>query len=56
MKLVLILDHMARNQLIPPESKTVEDYGHKLRAFFDAAKSVCAARDERTDGQYCVWP
>jgi hypothetical protein len=44
LKLVLILDHMARNQLVPPDSKAVEDYGHKLRALFDAAKSVCAVR------------
>jgi len=27
LKLVLILDHMARNQLVPPDSKAVEDYG-----------------------------
>lgn len=44
LKLVLILDHMALNQLVPPDSKTVEDYGHKHRALFDAAKAVCAAR------------
>ena len=43
LKLILILDHMARNQLIPPDSKTVEDYGHKLRSLFDAAKGACAA-------------
>ncbi len=43
LKLILILDHMARNQLVPPDSKTVEDYGHKLRSLFDAAKGVCAA-------------
>jgi hypothetical protein len=35
---------MARNQLVPPDSKTVEDYGHKLRALFDAAKAICATR------------
>jgi hypothetical protein len=45
LKLVLILDHMARNQLVPPDSKTVEDYGHKLRALFDAAKAICTARN-----------
>lgn len=44
LKLVLILDHMARNQLIPPDSKTVEDYGHKLRVLFDSTKAICAAR------------
>ena len=43
LKLILILDHMARNQLVPPDSKTVEDCGHKLRSLFDAAKGVCAA-------------
>ena len=44
LKLVLILDHMGLNQLVPPDSKTVEDYGHKLRSLFDAAKAVCATR------------
>lgn len=43
LKLILILDHMARNQLVPPDSKTVEDYGHKLRSLFNTAKGVCAA-------------
>lgn len=43
LKLVMILDHMARNQLVPPDSKTVEGYGHRLRSLFDAAKAVCAA-------------
>jgi hypothetical protein len=43
LKLVLILDHMERNQLATPDSKTVEDYGHKLRSLFDAAKVVCTA-------------
>lgn len=43
LKLVLILDHMARNRLVPPDSKTVEDYGHKLLSLFDAAKVVCTA-------------
>lgn len=43
LKLILILDHMARNQLVPPDSKTVEDYGHKLCSLFDAAKGACAA-------------
>lgn len=41
LKLILILDHMARNTLLPPDSKTVEDYGHKLRVLFDASKAVC---------------
>ncbi len=45
LKLVLILDHMARNQLVPPDSKAVEDYGHKLCALLDAARSVCAVRN-----------
>ncbi|MDD5033897.1 MAG: hypothetical protein PHE55_03995 [Methylococcaceae bacterium] len=42
LKLVLILDHMARNKLDPPDSKTVEDFGHKLRSLFDATKVACA--------------
>lgn len=44
MKLVLILDHMARNHLTPPDSKTVEGYGHKLIPLFDAMKTVCTTR------------
>ena len=43
LKLVLILDHMARNKLVPPDSKTIEDYGHKLKSIFDTTKTVCAA-------------
>lgn len=43
LKLVLILDYMARNNLVPPDSKTVEDYGHKLLLLFEATKAVCAA-------------
>jgi len=42
MKLILILDHMGRNNLTPPDSKTIESYGHKLIALFDATKTVCA--------------
>lgn len=45
LKLVFILDHMARNQRAPPDSKTVEDYGHKLRALFDVAKTICTTRN-----------
>lgn len=44
LKLVLILDHMALNKLVPPDSKAVEGYGHKLRSLFDATKTVCAVR------------
>ena len=42
LKLVLILDHMARHRLVPPDSMTVENYGHKLLSLFDATKTVCA--------------
>lgn len=41
MKLILILDHMARNNLTTPDSKSIESYGHKLIALFDATKTVC---------------
>lgn len=41
LKLILILDHLARNKLVPPDSNTVEGYGHKLRSLFDATKAVC---------------
>lgn len=52
LKLVLILDHMARNQLVPPDSKTVEDYGHKLRALFDSCQGDL--RHARCDRAGCV--
>lgn len=42
LKLVLILDHMARNKLVPPDSSTVEGYGHKLCSLLEATKAVCA--------------
>lgn len=41
MKLILILDHMARNNMIPPDSKTIKGYGHKIISLFDSTKSVC---------------
>lgn len=44
LKLILILNHMARNQLVAPDSKTVEHYGHKLIALFDSARAICTAR------------
>lgn len=44
LKLILIIDHMGQNGLVPPDSKTVEDYGHKLRSLFHATKTVCATR------------
>jgi len=37
-------DAVVRNQLVPPDSRTVEGYGHELRALLDAARAVCAAR------------
>lgn len=45
LKLVLILDHMARNNMVPPDSKSVENYGHKLLSLFNAAKTICATHD-----------
>ena len=44
LKLVLILDHMARNQLVPPDGKRVRGYSHKLSALFAGAKVICTAR------------
>ena len=41
LKRVLILDPMAHNRLVPADGKTVEDYGHKLRALFGTANAVC---------------
>jgi hypothetical protein len=44
LKLVLILDHMGKHRLIPPCSKTVEGYGHKLLKLFDNTKAICSSR------------
>lgn len=40
MKLILILDHMAQNQLSPPDDKFIRRYGHQLRKLFDGTKFV----------------
>ena len=45
LKLVLFLVLLARNQLLTTNRKTIEAYGHQLRALFDAAKAVCTARN-----------
>lgn len=42
MKLILILEHMAKNNLTPPDSNTIKSYGHKLISLFDSTKIVCA--------------
>jgi hypothetical protein len=44
LKLVLILDHMARNKLAPPSNKYIEAFRHDLIRLFDATKTVCAAQ------------
>lgn len=44
LKLVLILDHMANNKLVPPPSKYIEGFRHDLIRLFDATKTVCTAR------------
>ncbi len=48
LKLVLILNHMANNQLVPPDSKTIENFGHKLRSLLDEAKAICSRRNLTT--------
>ena len=40
MKLVLILDHMSRHHLSPPDDMIIKNYGHKLRKLFHEAESV----------------
>ena len=44
LKLILILDHMAKNKLEPPSSKYIEDFRHDLMQLFDATKIACTAR------------
>jgi hypothetical protein len=44
MKLIIILDHMAQNELAPPNSQTIEQYQHKLNALFKATYDICSAR------------
>lgn len=42
MKLILILDRMAQNQLSPPDGKFIRRYGHQLRKLFKDTKSIGA--------------
>ena len=44
LKLGLILDHMANNNLAPPPSKYIEGFRHDLIRLFDATKTVSTAR------------
>jgi hypothetical protein len=44
MKLTLIVDHMASNDLTPPPFQDIKRHGHKLMPLLDATKRVCAAR------------
>ena len=48
MKLILIIDHMAKNKLVPPDHKTVENYKHDLLKLFGATKDICIARNLTT--------
>ena len=48
MKLILILDHMGRNQLSPPDEKLIRRYGHQLCKLFNGTKSVAARLDLTT--------
>jgi hypothetical protein len=42
LKVILILDHMAKHQLLAPTSKTLRNYGHDLQALLDQAKTLDA--------------
>ncbi len=44
MKLTLIVDHMAANDLTPPGFQDIKRYGHKLVPLFASIKRVCEAR------------
>ena len=41
MKLILVIDHMAKNDLSPPSESAIKSYGHKLMALFTATRSIC---------------
>jgi len=44
LKLVLILDHMAKHELQTPETKMIQKYQHRLCMLFDATQSICTTR------------
>lgn len=41
MKLIVVIDHMAQNDLSLPNEPTIKKYGHKLKALFAATKAIC---------------
>lgn len=44
LKLIVILDHMAENELVPPSENEVRDFGHELTTLFVRAKEVSVRR------------
>lgn len=44
MKLIIILDHMALNNLAPPDGKVIDDYKHNLIRLFDDIKAISKKR------------
>jgi hypothetical protein len=44
LKLVLILDHMAKNKLAPPPSKYIAGFRHDLIRLFKTTQTVCTSR------------
>lgn len=44
MKAVVILDHMASNELAPPTPKVLKDHGHKLLPLFESIREIAVAQ------------
>jgi hypothetical protein len=40
MKVTLIIDHMARHKHVPPDGRTIRDYGHELTRLFGQVNSI----------------
>ena len=45
LKLVLVLDQMARKDAVRLDGKILKHHGHKLLALFSATKTICASHD-----------
>jgi hypothetical protein len=44
LKVIVILDYMARNNLVPPNRSTLRKYGHDLVALFSSARAIPTTR------------
>lgn len=45
MKLIVIIDHMSNNTLVPPDSAEIEKYKHHLIKLLDSVQNICKVRN-----------